>query len=123
MTFTCKDCVEPLSEVKNFGEEVVYQANPVLQFSAFTNQAHQLCEAGALYASAEFLEHKNLKDGDMVHITNEEGDKLVIAIKLDPHTAGLIPYLPTFDTKIDVTPFFKDGYRFAKLTIKGVNHE
>lgn len=123
LTFTCKDCVEPLSEVKNFGEEVVYQANPVLQFSAFTNQAHQLCEAGALYASAEFLEHKNLKDGDMVHITNEEGDKLVIAIKLDPHTAGLIPYLPTFDTKIDVTPFFKDGYRFAKLTIKGVNHE
>lgn len=123
LTFTCKDLVEPLAEVENFGEEIIYQANPVLQFSAFTNQAHQLCEAGALYASAEFLEHKNLKDGDMVHITNQEGDKLVIAIKLDPHTAGLIPYLPTFDTKIDVTPFFKKGYRFAKLTIKGVNHE
>lgn len=58
---------------------------PTLYFnlSAFTNQAHQLCEAGALYASAEFLEHKDLKDGDMVHITNQEGDKLVIAIKLD----------------------------------------
>lgn len=122
---TCKatDEVETLGEMKSFGEDVVYRANPVLQFSPFTNKAHQLNQAGALYASAEFLESKNLKDGAMVTISNNEGDKLVIAVKLDNHIEGMIPYLPTFDTKIDVAPFFKEGYRFAQLTIRGVEHE
>jgi len=123
LALTCKDEVEPLSSLKNFGEESVYRANPVLQFSPFTNKAHQLNQAGALYVSNEFLEHKNLKNGEMVSISNEEGDTLVIAVELDGHIGGLIPYLPTFDTKIDIAPFFKNGYRFAKLTIKGVNHE
>ena len=121
--FTCTDEVDQIGTIESFGEDTVYKANPILQFSPFTNKAHQLCEAGALYASSAFLEHKNLKDGSMVCITNAEGDKLVVAVKEDSHIEGLIPYLPTFDTKIDVTPFFKSGYRFAKLTIKGVDHE
>jgi NADH-quinone oxidoreductase subunit G len=36
--------------------------------------------------------------------------------------SGAIPYLPTFDTKLDVKPFF-EGYRFAKVSIEGVTHE
>ena len=122
-TLTCKDEIEPLSAIKEFGENVVYLANPVLQFSAFTNRAHQLNTTGALYASAEFLEAHQLKEGSVVHISNEAGAKLVVCVQCDAHINGLIPYLPTFDTKLDIAPLFEDGYRFAKLTIRGVDHE
>ncbi|NOX16499.1 MAG: NADH-quinone oxidoreductase subunit G [Epsilonproteobacteria bacterium] len=99
--------------------DLIYQANPVMQFSPFTNRAHQLNEAGALYASSEFLENRGLKDGSMVLISNKNA-KLAIAVKLDTQIEGLIPYLPTFDTKLNVMPFFKDGYRFTKVELKGV---
>lgn len=119
---TCNDEVEPLESFTCKEGDMVYLANPVHQFSAFTNKAHQLNEAGALYVSKDFLEAKNLKSGDMVTLENNAGAKLVIALKEEPMIGGMIPYLPDFDTKIDVTPFFKEGYRFASVTMKGVAH-
>ena len=118
-TFTCNDEVEPLTPMLSYEDEVIYCANPVHQFSAFTNKAHQLNEAGALYASQAFLDAKGWVDGQMIKLSNQAGDTLVVAIKRDSHIDGLIPYLPTFDTKLDVAPFFKDGYRFASVTLKG----
>lgn len=121
-TLTCKDEVESISSFTCKEGDVVYQANPVHQFSAFTNKARQLNEAGALYVSSAFLEAKNLHDGAVVTVENEAGAKLVIAIKEEKMINGLIAYLPTFDTKIDTAPFFKEGYRFAHVVIKGVEH-
>jgi len=121
-TLTCKDDVAPISSVTCKAGDVVYKANPVHQFSAFTNKAHQLSEAGALYASSAFLEAKNLHDGAVVTVENDAGAKLVIAVKEEKMIEGLIAYLPTFDTKIDTAPFFKEGYRFAHVVIKGVEH-
>ncbi|WP_331775148.1 NADH-quinone oxidoreductase subunit G [Sulfurospirillum sp. 1612] len=112
------ETIAPIEAVDFESSTVIYLANPVMQFSPFTNKAHQLNEAGALYVSSEFLEQHDLKSGSMVLITN--GDvKLIVATKLDHQIKGLIPYLPTFDTKLDVMPFFADGYRFSKVTIKG----
>ncbi|MFK5881596.1 MAG: NADH-quinone oxidoreductase subunit G [Sulfurospirillum sp.] len=117
-----KDEVEEIEEI-DFGEEsLVYLANPVMQFSAFTNKAHQLNEAGALYASSEFMEANSLKDGGMVTISTKDA-KLAVAVKLDHQIGGMIPYLPTFDTKLDVLPFFENGYRYAKVEIKGVQND
>ncbi|ATB68305.1 NADH-ubiquinone oxidoreductase chain G [Sulfurospirillum diekertiae] len=121
-TFTCKDDVAPIESFTCKEGDVVYRANPVHQFSAFTNKAHQLNEAGALYVSTAFLEAKNLHDGAIVTLENDEGIKLPIAIKEEKMIDGLIAYLPTFDTKIDTAPFFKEGYRFAHVAIKGVEH-
>jgi NADH-quinone oxidoreductase subunit G len=118
-TFTCNDEVEAIAPMKAFVGDMVYCANPVHQFSAFTNKAHQLNEAGALYASSAFLEAKGLSDGATVTLRNETGDVLVIAVKEERHIEGMIPYVPTFDTKIDVSPFFKEGYRFACVTLQG----
>jgi len=55
-------------------------------------------------------------------VENDAGAKLVIAVKEEKMIDGLIAYLPTFDTKIDTAPFFKEGYRFAHVVIKGVEH-
>jgi NADH-quinone oxidoreductase subunit G len=118
-TLPCNDEVEAIAPMKAFVGDVVYCANPVHQFSAFTNKAHQLNEAGALYASSAFLEAKGLSDGATVTLRNAAGDVLVIAVKEERHIEGMIPYVPTFDTKIDVSPFFKEGYRFACVTLQG----
>ena len=123
LTFTCNDDVEVIAPMKRYEGDIVYRANPVHQFSAFTNKAHQLNEAGAMYVSQAFLEAKGLSDAEVVTLENQDGAKLVIALKMDSHLDGMIGYLPTFDTKIDVSPFFKDGYRFASITLKGVNHD
>ena len=118
------DEVEEIASFEPLLGEIVYRANPIHQFSPFTNKAHQLNEAGAMYVSSTFLEAKGLSDGAMVTISNEEGNVLAIALKMDQQMEGMIGYLPTFDTKIDVTPFFKSGYRFASVNIKGeANHE
>ncbi len=116
------DEVEKIEEITQEDGVYIYRANPVLQFSPFTNRAHQLNEAGALYVSAEFLEHFGLKEGSSVVITKDEF-KLVTAVKSDMQLEGLIPYLPTFDTKLSIEPLFEDGYRFTKAEIKGVSDE
>ena len=116
------DEVDALGEMQEFPDTIVYRANPVHQFSAFTNKAHQLNEAGALYVSQAFVEAKGLYDGAVVKIKQEE-NTLIIAIKVDQHIDGMIGYLPTFDTKIDVSSFFKEGYRFASVSIEGASHE
>ena len=116
-----KDEFEPIKKVE-LGNDIVYLANPILQFSEFTNKAHQLNEAGALYVSPDYLSTNGLKDSQMVKIENDKGYSLVVAIKEDNKISGNIPYLPTFDRKLDVAPFF-EGYRYAKVIIKGVNNE
>ena len=121
-TLPCDERLEPMEAVKQSTGDIIYRANPVHHFSAFTNKAHQLNEAGALYASKAFLEAKNLSDGDVVTITNDANHTLVIAVKEEKMIDGMIPYLPDFDTKLDTAPFFKDGYRFASVMIKGVSH-
>lgn len=116
------DEAEEIAKTQEFNKDVLYLANPVHQFSAFTNKAHQLNEAGALYASAEFIESRNFKDGDIVSLENE-GGKLSVAIKLDDTIEGKSAYLPSFDTKLNSEQFFEEGYRFASVTIKGADNE
>ncbi len=120
--FTCKDDVEKIDDIEFEEGEFVYRANPVLQFSPFTNRAHQLNEAGALYVSEEFLNKKGLKNGDSVVISDGK-EKLAVAVKLDTQLDGMISYLPTFDTKLSVEKLFQDGYRFSKVEIRGASNE
>jgi len=118
---TCKDDVDEISEYKEI-KSPLYLANPVHQFNAFTNKAHQLNEAGSLYASSEFLQTRELKSGDMVVLEGSDGAKLTLRVEVDSMISGDIPYLPTFDTKLNAKQFFPDGYRFADVSIKGVNN-
>ncbi len=116
---TCSDEVREISEVKEMLNPL-YKANPVQQFSAFTNKAHQLNEAGSLYASGEFLKKRELQSGDMVVIKGDDGANLSVRIEIDMMISGDIPYLPTFDTKLDFKQFFRAGYRYANVSIEGV---
>ncbi len=112
----CKsnDKIDKLSSVSEINTPV-YRSNPINQFNCFTNKAHQLKEDAGLYVSSEYLEQNGLKDGQTVKISDLE-----ISVKLDKQLKGMIPYLPTFDKNVDVTPLFKDGYRFSQIKVEGV---
>ncbi len=117
----CKsnDQVDKLEKIKEFKDIVVYRSNPINQFNAFTNKAHQLKSEGALYVSDEFLKTHNLKNGDKVLINKV----LELKVELDKQLEGMIAYLPTFDLNINVESIFKTGYRFAEINIdKGVKN-
>ena len=99
-------------------DDVVYIANPVLQFSAFTNASHQLAEEGGLYASEAFMQKHTLNEGDRVSVKTDNGE-ITVKVILDTKIDGEIAYLPTFDGDLNAQALF-GGYRFERVTYKKV---
>jgi len=119
---TCKadGKIDALQKPQQLKEEIVYLSNPINQFSPFTNKAHQLKSDGALYVSSDWLEAKGIDEGETVEVRS--GDVAIeVKVELDKQIAGDIGYLPTFDKALEVAPLFKDGYRFATVSIQKVN--
>ena len=111
--------LEKLSKVKVLKGDIVYLSNPINQFSAFTNKAHQLKSDGAVYVSSEYLEAQGLSEGDVVLVQNDNGE-IEAKVELDKQLVGDIIYLPTFDTNLNSVALFKDGYRFTTATMRKV---
>ena len=112
------ESVAPFDEAAAMGGELIYLANPVRQFTPFTNKAHQLAAEGGLYVSEAMLAAKALSEGDAVRVAANGGEvsvKVIVDNKID----GMIAYLPTFDTKINSEDLF-GGYRFATASIQKV---
>jgi len=109
--------VEPLQEPKELKSPILYRCEPVLQFSPFTNKAHQLKEKAKLYASETFLDENNLKEGDKVKI-QKDNITITLEVALDDKI-GSGAYVGTFDKSVEVEPLFKE-YRFTEVTIQKV---
>ncbi len=105
--------------VKSLQGDLVYLANPINQFSPFTNKAHLLQTTAMLHVSEDYLKKHKLQDGCMVKISNEKDDKIALKVKVNDNLKGEIPYLPNFDTKVDVSMFFKNG-RYASLRVEEI---
>jgi NADH-quinone oxidoreductase subunit G len=110
--------VVPFNADAAIHEAVVYLANPVLQFSAFTAASHQLEAKGGLYASRTLMETNGWNEGDRVKVKTARGE-LSVTIITDGKIEGDIAYLPTFDTAINSEALF-DGYRFTGVSIQKV---
>ena len=98
--------------------EVIYLANPVRQFSDFTNKAHQLNQESGLFASPAYMKKLELSEGDMVSVS-ANGTSLEVKVVEDNKIDGDIAYLPTFDKNLQTAAMFK-SYRFEQATIKKV---
>jgi NADH-quinone oxidoreductase subunit G len=112
------ESVAAFDEAKAMSGELVYRANPVRQFTPFTNKAHQLKADGGLYVSEAMLAAKELSEGEQVRVSNGAGEvsvKVIVDNKID----GMIACLPTFDTQINSEALF-GGYRFAAASIQKV---
>ena len=111
------EAVEKLDD-KSLENDILYLANPVLQFSEFTNASHQLKSKGGLYAGEEFMSKHGLSDGDRVNVKTANGEVTVSVIH-DNKIDGEIAYLPTFDSNLNSEALF-DGYRFSLASYKKV---
>jgi NADH-quinone oxidoreductase subunit G len=66
--------IEPIAELPEYNGTVIYRCEPVLQFSPFTNKAHQLNWSCELIGSSQFAIAAKLNDGDMVRIKTSFGE-------------------------------------------------
>ncbi|NLY03323.1 MAG: NADH-quinone oxidoreductase subunit G [Campylobacter sp.] len=112
--FETKNCdiLDEKFKIENLNQELesfVYLANPIGQFSKFSNRASLLSEVAYLYAGDEFMEQNKLNEGDIVNIGGN-----VLSVKKEREINGA--YIPYFDDKIDVSEIFKSS-RFANLEL------
>ncbi len=110
--------VDTLAKAELLESNVVYLSNPIIQFSPFTNKAHQLKTDGKLYVSASYAEANGFGEGDKVEIKTDLG-AIETTVEIDSQLTGDIPYLPTFDNVLNAEALF-DGSRFTKATIRKV---
>ncbi len=112
------ESVTKIDESLSLGENVIYLANPVRQFSEFTNKATNLDEVSGLYMSEASLANSNLNEGDSVRVKTENGE-LITTIVSDNKIAGDIALVPTFDLKLNSEALF-GSYRFNSASIEKV---
>ena len=111
---------EKVNRIKNTKLEgtLIYLANPVRQFTEFTNKTTNLDEISGLYMSEEFLSKSDFVEGDSVKVKSDSGE-LVMNIVSDNKIAGDIAIVPTFDSKLNSEALIS-GYRFARASIEKV---
>jgi NADH-quinone oxidoreductase subunit G len=93
---------------------IAYRCNPQRQFNDFTDKAHQIFEAFALYASPERAEEL----GERVEVVFDKGS-LTLDVVADERMSGPIVEVPDFKAAADVYALFGD-YRYANVTLKKV---
>ena len=112
------ESVKEIDETLALTDSLIYLANPVRQFSEFTNKATNLDEVGGIYMSEEYLNNSEFNEGDNVKVKSTNGE-LVANIVSDNKIAGDIVVIPTFDSKLNSEALFS-GYRFASASIEKV---
>ena len=106
--------IEEVAELPEFNGVVVYHANPVLQFNAYTAKTTELPKENYLRGSKQFAIAAKVKDGESVVL--DFGDmKIERIFKLDENLKGTVAINPTFDTQIK-----PNRYRFEKTKIERV---
>ncbi len=110
--------VSKIDEQLSMNENLIYLANPVRQFSDFTNKATNLDELSGIYMSEEFLSNSELNAGDSVKVKSEYGEVTATIIS-DNKIAGDIALIPSFDSKLNSEALFS-SYRFATASIQKV---
>ena len=101
---------EEVAELPEFNGAVIYHANPVLQFNAYTAKTEQLENDNNLYGSASFAAAARLSDGDAVTFTYA-GETVRRVFKLDDTLKGTVALHPTFDLGLNV----RSDYRFEQV--------
>jgi len=118
VTLNDEATVAPFDETLKIEESFIYLANPVRQFSDFTNKTAQLKAEGGLFASVDYMKKAELSEGDSVKITSANGS-LEVKVFEDNKIGGQSVYISTFDSKVNSKALFND-YRFIAATIQKV---
>jgi NADH-quinone oxidoreductase subunit G len=103
--------VDEVDDLPEFNGTIIYHANPVLQFNAYTNQASQLEKDRTLRGSAQFAAAAKISDGDKIEI-NFGSKTIVRDFKLDSELKGTIALNPMFDDVVDASRY---GFEKSKI--------
>ncbi len=114
VTPSSDESVDKFSDAKLEGS-IIYLANPVRQFTEFTNKTTNLDEVSGIYMSEEYLSKSDFSEGDVVTVKTAKGE-ITANVVCDNKIAGDIVVLPTFDKKLNSEALF-DGYRFSTASI------
>jgi len=106
--------LDEVDDLPEFNGTIIYHANPVLQFNAYTNKTTQLERDTTLRGSAQFAAAAKISDGDRIEISFSH-KTIIREFKLDSELKGTIALNPTFDDVVDAS-----RYRFEKSKIKRV---
>ena len=106
--------LEDVEELPEFNGTVIYHADPVLQFNAYTARTTELPKENFLRGSAQFAIAAKIKDGEKVVV--DLGDvRIERLFKIEEKLKGTVAINPTFD--IELSP---NRYRFEKSKIERV---
>ena len=113
---TGDEAVEKIDEALALeGENVIYAANPVRQFTAFTMKPHQLNEESGIYLSPAQLTAMGVAAGDTVRVKTAAGEQSLKVVE-DNKIDGSVMCVTTFDPNIKTEELF-GAYRFATASI------
>jgi NADH-quinone oxidoreductase subunit G len=106
--------VEKFDESLALEGEIAYRCNPARQFNDFTDKAHEIFEAFALYASTAKAESL----GEKVEVVFENGS-ITLDVVADEKIEGDIVKVPDFKSAKDVYGLF-GGSRYQTVTLRKV---
>lgn len=106
--------VEKFDESVALEGEIAYRCNPARQFNDFTDKAHEIFEAFALYASTAKAESL----GEKVEVVFENGS-ITLDVVADEKIEGDIVKVPDFKSAKDVYGLF-GGSRYQTVTLRKV---
>ena len=112
------ESVSKIDETLMLEDAIIYLANPVRQFTDFTNKTTNLDEESGVYMSEAHLNDSEFNAGDSVRVKTANGE-LTAQIVSDNKIAGKIVILPTFDAKLN-SEALVNGYRFSSASIEKV---
>ncbi|MEJ2468493.1 MAG: ferredoxin, partial [Campylobacterales bacterium] len=110
------EAVEKIDEsLRVDGELIIYECNPIRQFTGFTAKAHQLKEEAGLYLSPSQIETVGFAEGTWVRVKTATGEHSLRIIE-DNKIDGSVMCVTSFDPNIKTDGLF-EAYRFASATI------
>jgi len=103
---------EEIEEIEDFSGAVIYNCNPVDQFSPFTNKTSILKNEAILLGSEQFAIITKLNNNDKIKF-QLDGVNFERVFKIDTTMKGTIAINPTFDMGLSTA--LLSSYRFSRL--------
>lgn len=114
------ECKNEIKEFKienknSIDKNFIYLANPIDQFSKFTNYASELTQMAALYISDEYSKENSLEENSLVKVCINEQCS-ILRVKIDKNIKNSAVYLPYFDEKIVIADKFINRFMPAQIS-------
>jgi len=107
--------IQEVTQMATFDGAVIYNANPIMQFSPHTAFSPKLINQNELIGSAQFALASKLKDGDKISYIID-GVEFSRVFRIDTSIKGTFAINPTYN--MGLSSGLLSSYRFSRLEFK-----